>query len=506
MGGSVLESCTVVRMCNFEQSHFLPVDMFQFETIRRIPPVIGGNGGYTWWIRRKIAMHTLAQITPGGGNPSPEPGIKKALRRPLLRVLFAYCDAADVKRCLRELHYVHFQVRSTVVFTSEEFVHQLRSQPFDIVLAEYSRPDLTGGHATDLLSQAQSQEHIPLIFLTRRMRRETVAELIAKGAADCIEMEHIGHLPVAIRQALSENNLRGERDRAEKMLRHSEAQYRALMGNFTYGICRCSMDGAFVDVNQALATMLGYASREELLEMNHSTAMICEPHKLAQLLYHYCESSRVDPVEADWTRKDGGSLKIRLTGRKVSTEEDTLEGYEVIAEDITKQRELEDYLRQQAAKDPLTSLANYRHLVGVLDGEIKRSMRTDREFGLLLFDLDGLKQINDVHGHVIGSQALCRVADALCMGCREIDTPARFGGDEFALVLPETNADAANFVARRICESIANDGGNPRISVSVGVAIYPADGERIDSLLSSADATMYLMKNRRHATLIPAKL
>jgi diguanylate cyclase (GGDEF)-like protein len=213
----------------------------------------------------------------------------------------------------------------------------------------------------------------------------------------------------------------------------------------------------------------------------------------------------MDPAEMDWTRKDGGVLKIRITGRKVSTEEDALDGYEVIAEDITKQRELEDHLRQQAAKDPLTGLANYRQLVDTLDVEIKRSQRTDRHFALLLFDLDGLKQINDVHGHVVGSQALCRVADALVMGCRNIDTPARFGGDEFALVLPETTEESAVFVAKRISESVASDGGKPPISVSVGVAIYPADGERIDALLSAADAAMYLMKNLHHFSSNPPK-
>jgi diguanylate cyclase (GGDEF)-like protein/PAS domain S-box-containing protein len=450
-------------------------------------------------------MQIVTQTKPLRGQPSPETRSKKALRRASLRVLFANCDIADVRRCLRELQFGHSQVKSDVVSTSKEFVQHLRSNLYDIVLADYSSPNWKSGQAMDLLSQADSKGHIPLIYLTHKMRRETAAELITNGASDCIEMEHVGHLPVAIRQALSENNLRGERDRAEKLLRHSEAQYRALVGNLTYGICHCSMDGAFVDVNQALATMLGYASREELLELNHSTTLICDPLKLAQLLCLYCETNQVDPIEVDWTRKDGGTLKVRINGRRITTEENATDGYEVIAEDITKQRALEDHLRQQAAKDPLTGLANYRHLVDILDGEIKRSKRTDREFGLLLFDLDGLKKINDLHGHVIGSQALCRVADALCMGCREIDTAARFGGDEFALVLPETKEDAANFVARRICESIANDGGEPKISVSVGVAMYPTDGERIDTLLSSADASMYLMKNARHMLSIPAK-
>ncbi len=450
-------------------------------------------------------MHTSTQNKSNRTQREFQTGRTTAFRHPLLRVLFAHCDATEVKRCLRELQYVNMQVKADIVETSDEFVRQLHSISYDIILTEYSRPNWKGLQAMDLLLQEQ-QGHIPLIFLTRRIRRETVAELITKGAADCIEMDHIGHLPVAIRQALSENNLRRERDRAEKMLRHSEAQYRALVGNLTYGICRCSMDGTFVDVNQALATMLGYSSKEELLEMNHFLPTICEPLRLAQLLCNYCESDRADAVEVDWTRKDGETLKIRLTGRRVATEEDTEGGYEVIAENVTKQRALEDHLRQQAAKDPLTGLANYRQLVDILDGEIKRSKRTDREFGLLLFDLDGLKRINDVHGHVVGSQALCRVADALVMGCREIDTPARFGGDEFALVLPETNLDAANFVARRISESIANDGGEPKIAVSVGVAIYPTDGERIDALLSSADATMYLMKNAHHSSPIPAKL
>jgi diguanylate cyclase (GGDEF)-like protein/PAS domain S-box-containing protein len=467
------------------------------------PPDTGGYRNF-WWIRRLLAMQTSSQTKATQVLPGFSARNKQSGRHPLLRLLFTHCDGADVKRCLRELQYANIQVKSDMVETSEEFVHQLHSESYDIVVAEYSRPNWKGLQATDLISQGQ-QNHIPLIFLTRRMRRETVAELITKGAADCIEMDHIGHLPVAIRQALIENNLREERDRAEKMLRHSEAQYRALVGNLTYGICRCTMDGAFADVNQALATMLGYSSKEELLELNRLMPTICDPLRLAQLLCNYCESDRADAVEVDWTRKDGGTIKIRLTGRRVGTEENALDGYEVIAEDITKQRALEDHLRQQAAKDPLTGLANYRHLVDVLDGEIKRSRRTTREFGLLLFDLDGLKQINDVHGHVVGSQALCRVADALVMGCREIDTPARFGGDEFALVLPETSLDAANFVARRICESIANDGGEPKISVSVGVAIYPADGERIDALLSSADATMYLMKNAHHTSLTAAK-
>ena len=108
------------------------------------------------------------------------------------------------------------------------------------------------------------------------MLLETEAELIAKGAADCVEMDHVGHLPVAIRRAISDNKLREERDRTEKKLRHSEARYRALVGNLAYGICRCSVKGHFLDVNQTLVTMLGYSSREELLATNHVADILCD--------------------------------------------------------------------------------------------------------------------------------------------------------------------------------------------------------------------------------------
>jgi two-component system cell cycle response regulator len=186
----------------------------------------------------------------------------------------------------------------------------------------------------------------------------------------------------------------------------------------------------------------------------------------------------------------------------VQGEPSDLGAYEVIAENITQQRELEDHLRRQAASDPLTGLANYRHLVDVIDSEIKRSKRTNREFALLFFDVDGLKQINDRHGHMVGSQALCRLADVLSSCCRDIDTSARFGGDEFALVLPETDAAAAKRVAQRICENFANDGKGPKVSVSFGVSVYPENGDSIESLLCEADSGLYSRKLQR---LLPAR-
>src|SRR5467141_3294823 len=415
-------------------------------------------------------------------------------RHPPLHILFAHSHAAEVKRCLQELDRVQFTVSAEIVVTPEEFSERLAAHAFDLVVAEYPRPNWQETQALELLSRAKRQ--IPLIFVGRILQRETVAALITRGAYDCIEMGHIGHLPVAVHRALQEKALRDERDRAHNSLRHSEALYRALAVNLSYGICRCDLDGKFLEVNEAMVKMLGYASKEELLAVNLASGLIQDPGKRAQLLGQPDQQGSVDPLEIEWKRKDGTILRVRLDGQKVMGERGEWDTYEVITEDVTKQRQLEDHLRQQAARDPLTGLANYHHLAAVLNMEIKRSERTGQEFALLLFDLDGLKQINDRYGHHTGSDAICRVADVLSF-CRDIDTAARYGGDEFAVVLPETGAEAANQVAQRICDSIANDGMGPLLSVSIGVAVYPHDGERIEALLRKADVAMYAMKAKK---------
>src|SRR6266481_6209239 len=415
-----------------------------------------------------------------------------------LHILFVHSHLAEVERCLQELNKVHFTVSAEIVVTPEEFSERLGSHAYDLVVAEYPSPHWRETQALELLHLSNRQ--IPLIFVGGTLQRETIADFVTRGAYDCIEMDHIGHLPVAVHRALDEKALRDERDRAQNGLRHSEARYRALAGNLSYGICRCDLDGKFLEVNEAMVKMLGYASKEELLAVNLARELIQDPGKRAQLLGQRDQQGSVDPIEIEWRRKDGTTLKVRLSGQAVMGEQSELDSYEVVTEDVTKQRQLEDHLRQQAARDPLTGLANYRHLAEVLDMEIKRSERTGREFALLLFDLDGLKHINDRYGHLTGSHALCRVADVLSF-CRDIDTVARYGGDEFAVVLPETGAEAANQVAQRICDSIANDRMEPTLSVSIGVAIYPHDGERIEALLHEADVAMYAMKAKNRELL-----
>jgi diguanylate cyclase (GGDEF)-like protein len=129
-----------------------------------------------------------------------------------------------------------------------------------------------------------------------------------------------------------------------------------------------------------------------------------------------------------------------------------------------------------------------------LEAEIRRAQRAGRPFATLLLDMDGLKQINDSFGHLVGNRALCRIGESLRACCRATDTVARFGGDEFAVILPEVSEDGARHLAARITERLAADAEHPPLSVSIGLAFYPEDGVSAEKLLSAADRELYRMK------------
>jgi diguanylate cyclase (GGDEF)-like protein len=167
---------------------------------------------------------------------------------------------------------------------------------------------------------------------------------------------------------------------------------------------------------------------------------------------------------------------------------------------------LENALRVQRAEalsvtDDLTQLYNSRYLSQVLRRETKRASRNGRPLSLLFVDLDGFKSINDTHGHLFGSRALVEAASVIRASARETDMVARFGGDEFALILPDTGSEGAAAVGDRVRDRIAafsflrGDGLNIRLTVSVGVATLPDVAASADGLIQAADEAMYWVKD-----------
>jgi len=253
-------------------------------------------------------------------------------------------------------------------------------------------------------------------------------------------------------------------------------------------------DGTIIWVNKAFELLSGY-TRDEAL--GQSTRLLKSGQQSPSFFSNMWEtilSGHKWRGELVNRRKDGSLYPEEMTITPVKNAVGEITHFIAIKLDITERKLAEEQIRQLALTDPLTGLANHRRLLEALDSEIKRCGRTARSFAVLLLDMDGLKKINDVYGHQVGSHALSRVANILRIHCRANDTAARYGGDEFVVVLPETGSEAAHQVAQRISEESRNDGEKPPISVSVGAAVFPQDGKTIDELLAAADHALYRQK------------
>jgi diguanylate cyclase (GGDEF)-like protein len=162
-----------------------------------------------------------------------------------------------------------------------------------------------------------------------------------------------------------------------------------------------------------------------------------------------------------------------------------------------EQRRARDAAIRLSTLDSLTGLYNRTYFFTALEREIARGDRSGRAFCLVMLDLDDLKAVNDRFGHIAGDQVLRGVADIVRSGVRKIDVAARYGGDEFVALLPETDPTGGWVVAEKIRLTVAEQGlggGDPGPTVSVGVVSYPADGRSADALLVSADRAMYASK------------
>ena len=414
----------------------------------------------------------------------------KPVRKRPLRVLFIEDNPADVELCLHELKKAGLEVRADVVETPQEFAERLREKTYDIILADYLLYDWTGMDAFDLL---RKQGHdLPFLLLTGALGEEKAVECIQKGISDYILKDRLARLPAAICRALEEKYVSDERRRMEALLGQSEAMFRTLTETIASAIfihqgiqCRYA--------NRAAEEITGY-SRDELLAMSSWDLIHPDSREFVtdQALRRAGGDLSAARYEVKILTKQGEPRWLDITVGRI--EFDGHPAGLTSAFDITERKRVEEEIRHLVASDPLTGLANYRRLLDVFDAETQRSGRTGRCFALLLLDLNGLKKINDSHGHLVGSRALCRLAHVLRLQCRVVDTAARHGGDEFAIILPETDGDGARNLALRVAERLTHDGEQPPLSFSFGAAVFPHDGKTIDQLLGAADHALYEMK------------
>ena len=223
----------------------------------------------------------------------------------------------------------------------------------------------------------------------------------------------------------------------------------------------------------------------------------CVDRHAPPVTQHY-EALQGVPSHFEYEKKDR-SYEVRLTPLRSANSE--IIGCIGLRLDITDRKKNEDELRYQASHDALTGLANYREFMDKLELEVRRTERNLRQFTVLLVDVNDLKTINDRQGHLAGNRALKRLAAILKEQSRGTDVAARYGGDEFGVVLIDSDLGMAQQVIRRIEARLQNDPEEPGMSVSIGIALYPEDGRNAKELLSVADRQLYQRKREHKAAL-----
>jgi len=301
----------------------------------------------------------------------------------------------------------------------------------------------------------------------------------------------------------------GRRQDSEKLLKALSALHQAVLNNAGYAIVASDNDGVIKVFNPAAERILGY-SAEELIDQARPSLFHCADHDPDPDGSHF--RALVAPLAslppgtahtletAYWTR-DGRAVPVLLTLSTMVDEDGEQLGYIGISHDISSQKAAETRITHLAHYDPLTELPNRLFLREELGRAIAAARRASQQLGIMFVDLDRFKNINDSLGHFVGDALLQATANRLRHCLREADLVARMGGDEFVIILnPLEHGDQAVEVALRVQGEISAPVtiGEHQLTVtpSIGIALYPEDGEDSDSLIQNADTAMYSAKEQ----------
>lgn len=289
----------------------------------------------------------------------------------------------------------------------------------------------------------------------------------------------------------------GESQRAQ--LVESENLYRELVLN-TPAAVLLHQDGRVVFANPPAATLLHAQSPGELIGLELLPDIVhpaCRGQVAARIAQLASQPGPMEPQELQYLTRDGRTVDVAANASAV-----TLNGRPAVltlAWDLSERKQLEAQLAWQANHDALTGLPNRYLFEDALARALKTAKRKKQRLALLFLDLDNFKHINDNLGHHLGDRLLAATAERLQARVRDSDTVARFGGDEFVVLLPDVgDAGHAEHIAtdiRQVFESpVTLGGGDVTVSVSIGISLYPEDGHSATQLLANGDAAMYRAK------------
>jgi len=304
-------------------------------------------------------MNTIGLLTPVSTETASE-----------LRILVLEHSLQHSKSILQELQDAGMCVEATVVADRPEFLQAIAFQDFSAILSAHEIPGWNGMEALRELRKAGKDT--PFILITDVPAEDEAVEFLERGLSDYVLKDRLSRLPMTLKRALKEKELRHANDDVRRALLESETRNRELIENSVYGVFRVSLDGLFVCANPAMLRILACSSLQALQSMNLSTDIFRFPEHYIRLFASCRENGLIQSAETEWRRKDGGlvSVKLHLRYLSVPGDADQVEG---IVEDVTELRALEHQLRQAQKFETIGQLAggiahDFNNVVGAILG------------------------------------------------------------------------------------------------------------------------------------------
>lgn len=383
----------------------------------------------------------------------------------------------------------------------------LKNYTFDILLLDLNMPGVSGFDVIDYVTA----NHVPckVVVVSGEASFESARMALQRGAYDFLKKPYLpDELLTTMKNAAGKKRLEFANLTYKQRLEESEHLHRFIVEHSPDIVFMLDTEGKFTFLNDTVYQTLGY-NKNELIGQHYSVLVSAQSRDQAKYVFmerrsderksRHVELKLKHRAEAEYRYFDTSSMSVRLNRGPGGEEE--FQGTYGVARDVTEKKEAQELINYQAYHDLLTGIPNRSLMEDRLSLAINQAKRNKQHLAVMFLDLDRFKWVNDTMGHPMGDRVLQAVSHRLEDTLRKGDTLARFGGDEFALVLPQVNrrADAETIAMKIINELKAPfviDDHELHVTCSIGIAIYPEAGNTMEALIRSADLAMYSVKDK----------
>jgi len=343
------------------------------------------------------------------------------------------------------------------------------------------------------IREIDRDEYSPVLMITAQDDDDMITAAFEAGAADYIvkpihwlRLEHI--IRFKLQAYKSAYAVQASEERFRQLFEDSPLPYQSL-----------DMNGCIVDANAAWLEMMGMDAGSAIGRSFGELMDESEWRKFMHMFPSFIKHGVLDNLQLTISHSDGTPIDIELNGRVAYDAHGNFKQTHCVFQNITARKAMEDELRRLATSDPLTGLANRRAFFADGDRALQQCVRYQRPYSAMMLDIDHFKSINDRYGHDVGDQVLKLVAAEMQQQIRQVDMLGRLGGEEFAIILPETDLAKAIEVAERIraaveAFSLQTEQGRITFTISIGVVGLTDVEATNDALLQQADALLYRAK------------